>query len=94
MDDMKNRKGFTLVEILAAMFIGLFLLGAIYVSMVSGQKSSIALESKISAHQDSRAVLEVMATEISMASYNSNFIPNIWLDPADCSKRSHRFPPC
>jgi len=88
MDDMKNRKGFTLVEILAAMFIGLFLLGSIYVSMVSGQKSSVALESKITAHQDTRAVLEVMATEISMASYNSNFIPNIWLDPADCSKGS------
>jgi prepilin-type N-terminal cleavage/methylation domain-containing protein len=88
MDDMKNRKGFTLVEILAAMFIGLFLLGSIYVSMVSGQKSSLALENKITAHQDTRAVLEVMATEISMASYNSNFIPNIWLDPAGCKNPS------
>jgi len=85
---MRNREGFTLVEILAAMFIGLFLLGAIYVSMDSGQKSSLALESKITAHQDTRAVLEAMATEISMASYNSNFIPNIWLNPADCSNPS------
>lgn len=85
---MKNREGFTLVEILAAMFMGLFLLGAIYVSMASGQKSSVALERKITAHQDTRAVLEVMATEISMASYNSNFIPNVWRDPADCNNPS------
>ena len=88
MERMKNLKGFTLVEILAAMSIGLLMLAPIYVSVVSGQKSSLGLESKITAYQDTRAALEGMATEISMASYNSNFTPNIWLDPANCTNPS------
>jgi prepilin-type N-terminal cleavage/methylation domain-containing protein len=76
----KNAKGFTLVEILFALFIGLLLLGTVYVSMISGQRSSAALEDKIVAQQDARAALELMALEIGMASYNPNFVPGIWRD--------------
>jgi len=82
---MKKIEGFTLIEIVAAMFIGLFMLGAIYVSAISGQKSSLAIDSKVGTQQDTRATLEVMVVEISMASYNSNFIPNIWVDPTNCA---------
>jgi prepilin-type N-terminal cleavage/methylation domain-containing protein len=84
MNGMKNIKGFTLVEILSALFVGLILLGAVYISMVSGQKSSVSIERKTVAHQDARAVLEIMATEIAMASFNPNFASNFWRNPGDC----------
>jgi prepilin-type N-terminal cleavage/methylation domain-containing protein len=84
MNEMKNIKGFTIIEILAALFVGLILLGAVYISMVSGQKSSVSIERKTVAHQDARAVLEIMATEISMASFNPNFASNVWRNPGDC----------
>jgi prepilin-type N-terminal cleavage/methylation domain-containing protein len=78
----KNIKGFTLVEILFTITIGLLLLSAIYVAIQSGQRSSVALEQKVTAQQDVRAALEIMALEIGMSSYNPMFAPNsIWRDP-------------
>lgn len=64
-----NIKGFTLVEVLFAITIGLLLLGAIFVAVQSGQRSSVAIEAKTTAQQDVRAVLELMSLEIGMASY-------------------------
>lgn len=85
---IRRKEGFTLVEIIFALFIGVLILGAIYFSMIAGKKSSVALESKISAQQDVRAVLEIMAMEIGMASYNPNFVTGIWRNPGDCSSFS------
>lgn len=85
---IKRKEGFTLVEIMFALFIGVLILGAIYFSMISGKKSSVALESKISAQQDVRSVLEIMAMEIGMASYNPNFVTGIWRNPGDCTNFS------
>ncbi len=82
--NIKNEKGFTLIEILFALFIGLLLLSTVYFSMIAGQKSSAALEDKVVAQQDVRAALELMAMEIGMASYNPNFVSNIWLNPGGC----------
>jgi prepilin-type N-terminal cleavage/methylation domain-containing protein len=81
---MKNIKGFTLIEIAMALFVGLLLLGVVYISVVSGQRSSVAIERKTVAHQDARAILEIMATEIAMASFNPNFASNLWRAPGDC----------
>jgi len=71
-------KGFTLVEILFAIAIGLILMGAIYIAVQSGQRSSVAIEAKTTAQQDVRAALELMALEIGMASYNPTYTANIW----------------
>lgn len=87
-NNTKNAKGFTLIEILFALFIGLLLMGTIYVSMISGQRSSVALEGRITAQQDVRAVLEVMGLEIGMTSYNPNFVTGIWRNPGDCVNAS------
>lgn len=86
MNDFRKDKGFTLVEILMAVFIGLILLGAVYVTVNSGQRSSAGVERKVAAQQDVRAALEVMAMEISMASFNPNFAPgNPWKNPPNAS---------
>jgi prepilin-type N-terminal cleavage/methylation domain-containing protein len=85
---LKNAKGFTLIESLFALFIGVVLLGAIYVAMESGQRSSVAMEGKVVAQQDVRATLEIMTLEIGMASYNPNFVPNIWRTDGACANPS------
>jgi prepilin-type N-terminal cleavage/methylation domain-containing protein len=82
MIDFRKDKGFTLIEILMAVFIGLALLGAVYVSMTSGQRTSAGVERKVAAQQDVRAALDLMALEIGMASFNPNFMPSgIWKKP-------------
>lgn len=68
-NSLLNRRGFTLVEVLFAVAIGLLLLSAIYVAVQSGQRSSVAIEAKVAAQQDVRAALELMAMEIRMASH-------------------------
>jgi prepilin-type N-terminal cleavage/methylation domain-containing protein len=86
MNDFRKDKGFTLVEILMAVFIGLILLGAVYVTLNSGQRSSAGVERKVAAQQDVRAALEIMSMEISMASFNPNFMPTgIWKIPPPLS---------
>jgi type IV pilus assembly protein PilW len=73
MNQVNKEIGFTLVEVLFAVVIGIILLGAIYAVVESGQRSSVSLERKVVAQQDARAALQMMAMEIRMASYNPNF---------------------
>ena len=67
---MKKNKGYTLVEILIALAVGMIILAAIYSTVNMGQRSTINLERKVAANQDVRAALEMMSLEIQMASYN------------------------
>ena len=82
---MKKHEGFTLVEILVSMFVGMVIIGAIYAAVVSSQRSTASVEQKVVAGQDARAALELMAVEIQMASYNPTFAPNIWINPGNCT---------
>lgn len=85
MNHLPKNKGFTLIEIVVAIFIGLILTAAIYHLMITGQRSSGGIEKKIAAHQDVRAALQTMALEIGMASYNPLFRTNLWVSPGTCS---------
>jgi len=87
MKPVNRDKGFTLVEVLFALMVGLILLSAIYAMVESGQRSSVSLERKVVAHQDARAALQMMAMEIRMASYNANFETGLWLN-SNCGNNS------
>ena len=69
-----------MVELILALFVGGLFMSAVYLTMISGQKSSAGVERKVAAQQDVRAALEIMAMEIGMASHNPNFVlpKDIW----------------
>ena len=82
---LKHSRGFTVVELLMAIAVGLVLLAALSTAVVSGQRSSTGIERKVTTNQDARAALEIMASEIRMASFNSLFTVNLWRDPTTCN---------
>ena len=86
MKNLRREGGFTLVEVLFALFVGGLLMSAVYFTMISGQKSSAGVERKVAAQQDVRAALDIMALEIGMASYNPNYALGLWVQaPGDCA---------
>jgi len=64
-----RKNGFTLVEAIVAMAVGAIIMAAVYGYMSLVQKNSANADRKIVTQQDTRSVLELMATEIRMASY-------------------------
>lgn len=90
---MKNHKGYTLVEVLIALALGVIILSAIYSLVNMGQKSTYNIERRVAAHQDARTALEMMSMEIQMASYNprpdyegSNF----WVSSGNCTPSTNQ----
>ncbi len=90
---MKNKKGYTLVEILIALVLGLIILSAIYSLVNMGQKSTFTIERRVAAYQDARTALEMMSMEIQMASYNPR--PdfeggNFWVSSGTCTASTNQ----
>jgi prepilin-type N-terminal cleavage/methylation domain-containing protein len=63
-----NKNGFTLIELIMAISIGLVIIAAVYALNEMGQRSSASISQKVVTQQDARAVLDLMAMEIRMAS--------------------------
>jgi prepilin-type N-terminal cleavage/methylation domain-containing protein len=63
-------RGFTLVELMVAMAVGLVVLGAIY-ALFSVQSKHLANQEQIAElHQNARVAMDIMVREITMAGYN------------------------
>lgn len=77
--------GFTLVELMIAVGVTIGLLAAVYIAVNSTQRHSSAIERKVTAQQDVKPALNLMAMEIGMASYNQNKTRGNWLLASDCS---------
>ena len=82
---MKDDRGFTLAEILVALAIGMILMSAIYLAVNMGQRTASVLERKVTAGQDAKFALELMAIEIGMASFSPSTTANIWRNPTTCN---------
>jgi prepilin-type N-terminal cleavage/methylation domain-containing protein len=80
-------RGFTLVECVVAVAVGMAVLGAVYAAVWSGQRSATGIDRKVTTGQDARAALEVMAMEMRMASYNPGYatVTNPWTDITSCN---------
>jgi type II secretory pathway pseudopilin PulG len=84
---MKKPVGFTLVEVLISIFVGMLIIAVIYAAVTTGQRSTANIDRKVVAGQDARAALELMAIEIQMASYNPT-TEVIWRNPGSCTAAS------
>jgi len=82
---MRNAKGFTLVELMTAMAVGMVILAGVYLAVNSTQRHSSAIERRVTAQQDVKPALDIMALEIGMASYNPTFAPSLWVDPTSAT---------
>ena len=85
---MSDKRGFTLVEILVALGIGVIMLAAIYSMVNLSQNTSSGMERRVAAQQDEKTALELMAMEIGMASYNPNFTTGNWVINTACATAS------
>lgn len=76
-----SKSGFSLIELMIAIATGLIILGAIMLTTQSGLKSSMGIQANVSAQQDVRLAIQIMAMEIEMASYKlPQYADNIWAD--------------
>ena len=76
---MSDNRGFTLIEILIALGVGLTAMLAIYAMINLSQKSTTGMERRFAAQQDEKTALELMSMEIRMASFNPNFASGNWV---------------
>lgn len=67
-----REKGFTLLEVIIALGISMLIMTAVYASLNMAQRSSTSVTRKVTTQQDARAVLDIIAMEIRMASFNPN----------------------
>lgn len=88
-----KRNGFTLVEVLIAMAVGLIIMAAIYAVMNMAQHSSSSVDRKVLTQGDARAVLNLMAMEIRMVSFNRINDNSIWDSVPACGTMGFAGPP-
>jgi prepilin-type N-terminal cleavage/methylation domain-containing protein len=81
-----KKNGFSLVELIIAVAVGLLIMTAVYAMINMAQRSSASVGRKVVTQQDVRAVLDLMAMEIRMASCNPTMSSTLWSTiPTGCS---------
>lgn len=79
---INSKDGFTIVELLIAMTVGTIIMAAIYAMVNISQSMSGNVGRRVVTQQDARAVLDLMAMEIRMASFNPSMNAGVWTGTA------------
>ncbi|MEE9936292.1 MAG: prepilin-type N-terminal cleavage/methylation domain-containing protein, partial [Deltaproteobacteria bacterium] len=79
-DNAMRKNGFTLVEVLVGVVVGLIIVAGVYGVMVLTQRTSASLGRRVVTQQDTRLVLDFMASEIRMASFNPSMSGDTWIN--------------
>jgi len=66
----KNESGFTIVELMISMFIGMVVIVAVYSAYIIQQRSYVTQDQVVEMQQNIRAGLDIMTREIRMAGYD------------------------
>jgi len=77
----KKQTGFSLIEMMVAMLIGLFLMGGVISVYLSSSQSSRVNDSLRTLQENGRFALASLRNSIQMAGYIDNYDPSILLDP-------------
>ncbi len=85
------RRGFTLLELLIAMVVGLVVLGAVYAVFTLQNTQFSNQESQTEMQQNARIAIEMMTREISLAGYRDI---TVTMTDADCSGSGGALPNC
>ncbi|HON99227.1 MAG TPA: prepilin-type N-terminal cleavage/methylation domain-containing protein [Syntrophales bacterium] len=80
-----NERGVTLVEMIITLGVTVILMGAVYMAINAVQRHSTGIERKVTAQQDVKPALDIMALEIGMASYNPTAATGLWRSPTACT---------
>jgi type IV pilus assembly protein PilW len=65
-----SRSGFTLIELMVAMFISTVVIGLIVATLFSQQKNHVTQDALVDMQQSMRAAFEVMGSDLKMAGYD------------------------
>ncbi len=79
-----------MVELIMAIAVTMVLLVVLYGAVNSVQKSSTGIERRIEAQQAVKPALDLMALEITMASYNPSYASGLWVNPDTCAPATNQ----
>jgi len=77
MKHINEIRGFTLIEILVAMGLGLFILGVLYNVFLTGEKTYDQQEQMAEMQQNARVAMDMMVNEIRMAGFDPVNTPSL-----------------
>jgi type IV pilus assembly protein PilW len=83
-----NEKGFTLIELMVALVVGMIVVAGIYQTFTFQQEAYMQTESRVNMVQEARAAQFFLARDLKMAGYDPSTFANTGFNQADVAETS------